>query len=188
MVGTPAVWYWDTWRTVRSSNGHRTAVTRAKRGNRDGAREALAWKRFEGDRGRRAGGLGIHGLRNGPGEPEDGDRRARRRDGGRPDRGGGRGWRRGDRGGRHRRRPPGWARGQPPRRSRQADSERGRAAGARNGAVGKGGRVEQPRQRTCWYDHPGPHIRVQRQLLPRVPADRHHWRQAGELLRHRLSP
>jgi surface antigen len=52
-----------------------------------GARDPLAWKRFEGDRGGRAGGLGIDGLRVGPGEPEDGNRRARRRGGGRPDRG-----------------------------------------------------------------------------------------------------
>src|SRR5215467_8093598 len=152
-----------------------------------GARDPLAWKRFEGDRGGRAGGLGIDGLRDGPGEPEDGDRRARRRGGGRPDRGGGWGWRHGDCRGRHRRRPRGWARGQPPRPARQAVGEGGRAASVRNGAVGKGGRVDQARQWTFCNDHAGPHVPVQRQVLSRVPADRNHWWQAGELLRHRLS-
>src|SRR5262245_13029956 len=149
---------------------------------------ALACKRVEGDRGGRAGSLGIHGLRNGPGgRPADGDRRARRRGGRRPDRGGGRGWRHRDRRERHRRRPRGWARGQPPRPARPADGERGRATRARNGAIGKAGRVDQPRHRTFRRDHAGPHVRVQWPVLPRVPADRHDWRKARELLRHRLS-
>src|SRR5262245_42211267 len=115
-----APWYWTSERPfVRKWCGGRIGVAPRSRElngrNRDGARDGPAWKRVEGDRDGRAGGRGVHGLRNDERPAEDGDRRAGRRGGRRPDRGGGRRWRLGDRRERHRRCPRGWARRQPPR-------------------------------------------------------------------------
>ena len=53
---------------------------------------------------------------------------------------------------------------------------------------GQSCRVEQSGQRALRKRHTGPHLSVRRNLLSRVPADRHHRRQAAAVLRHGLPP